>query len=35
MVEKYFDTLAVAFEQHSNPDIAAGAKAYMRNISDF
>ena len=35
MVEKYFDTLAAAFEQHSNPDIAAGAKAYMRNISDF
>ena len=35
MVEEYFDKLAAEFQQHSNPDIAAGAKAYMRNISDF
>jgi 3-methyladenine DNA glycosylase AlkD len=35
MVVKYFDKLAAAFEQHADPAIAAGAKAYMRNISDF
>jgi 3-methyladenine DNA glycosylase AlkD len=35
MVAGYFDKLAAAFEQHADPDIAAGAKAYMRNISDF
>ncbi len=35
MVVNYFDPLATAFEQHSNSHIAAGAKAYMRNISDF
>jgi 3-methyladenine DNA glycosylase AlkD len=35
MVVNYFDKLADAFEQHADPTIAAGAKAYMRNISDF
>ena len=35
MVVNYFDKLADAFEQHADPAIAAGAKAYMRNISDL
>lgn len=35
MEEHYFDELAMAFEAHADPVIAAGAKAYMRNISEF
>lgn len=35
MIQKYFAPLAADFEKHSNPEIAAGAKAYMRNKSDF
>jgi 3-methyladenine DNA glycosylase AlkD len=35
MIEKYFANLAKSFEKHSDPAIAAGAKAYMRNISEF
>lgn len=35
MVELYFKELAEAFEKHANPSIAAGAKAYMRDRSEF
>lgn len=35
MIEQYFADLAVAFEKNSDPIIAAGAKAYMRNKSEF
>jgi len=35
MAELYFKELAAAFEKHANPSIAAGAKAYMRNRSEF
>lgn len=35
MMETYFSDLAIAFYKHSNPVIAAGAKAYMRNKSEF
>lgn len=35
MIEQYFADLAEAFEKHSDPVKAAGAKAYMRNKSEF
>jgi len=35
MIEKYFTNLSIEFEKHSNPAIASGAKAYMRNRSEF
>ena len=35
MIEYYFAELTKAFEKNSDPARAAGAKAYMRNISDF
>lgn len=35
MTEQYFTPLRNAFEKHANPVIAAGAKAYMRNLSEF
>ncbi len=35
MIEQYFTDLAIAFEKHANPEIAAGYKAYMRNKSEF
>jgi 3-methyladenine DNA glycosylase AlkD len=35
MIEKYFADLATAFEKHSDPVVASGAKAYMRNKSEF
>ncbi len=35
MMEQYFAELKSAFEKHANPTIAAGAKAYMRNKSEF
>lgn len=35
MIQEYFTPLTAAFEKHANPAIAAGARAYMRNKSDF
>lgn len=35
MIEQYFSPLSHAFEKHADPVIAAGAKAYMRNKSEF
>lgn len=35
MIEQYFTALRSAFEKYANPVIAAGAKAYMRNLSEF
>jgi 3-methyladenine DNA glycosylase AlkD len=35
MIEVYFSDLTRAFEKHADPSIAAGAKAYMRNKSEF
>lgn len=35
MIEQYFADLKRSFEFNSNPVIAAGAKAYMRNKSEF
>lgn len=35
MIETYFADLKSAFEKHADPIIAAGAKAYMRNLSEF
>jgi len=35
MIEQYFAELRSAFEKHADPAIAAGAKAYMRNLSEF
>jgi 3-methyladenine DNA glycosylase AlkD len=35
MIELDFLELKNAFEKHANPAIAAGAKAYMRNKSEF
>lgn len=32
---KYFEPLKVLFEKNADPVVAAGAKAYMRNISEF
>jgi 3-methyladenine DNA glycosylase AlkD len=33
--DAYFGELKTAFENHADARVAAGAKAYMRNISDF
>jgi 3-methyladenine DNA glycosylase AlkD len=35
MIQKYFADLLAAFKKNANPVIAAGAKAYMRNKSEF
>ena len=35
MIELYFAELRSAFEKHADPAIAAGARAYMRNLSEF
>jgi 3-methyladenine DNA glycosylase AlkD len=35
MIEQYFAELRFAFEKHANPVTAAGAKAYMRNLSEY
>ena len=35
MIEKYFADLSIAFEKHSDPVVASGAKSYMRNKSEF
>lgn len=35
MIEKYFADLRDAFEKNADPSIAAGAKTYMRNLSEF
>lgn len=35
MIEQYFAELRSAFEKHANPATAAGAKAYIRNLSEF
>jgi len=35
MIEKYFADLTEAFEKNADPLKAAGAKAYMRNKSEF
>ena len=35
MVEQYFADLAETFEKNADPVRAAGAKAYMRNKSEF
>lgn len=35
MIEHYFANLRSAFEKHANPIVATGAKAYMRNKSEF
>lgn len=35
MMEQYFAELRITFEKHANPAVAAGAKAYMRNKSEF
>jgi len=35
MIEQYFTELAVAFNKNADPARAAGAKAYMRNKSEF
>lgn len=35
MIQIYFTELRSAFEKHANPVVAAGAKAYMRNLSEF
>jgi len=35
MIEIYFAELKLSFEKHADPAIAAGAKAYMRNKSEF
>jgi len=35
MISKYFSPLAAEFEKQSNETVAAGAKAYMKNKSDF
>lgn len=35
MIELYFADLRSAFEKHADQAIAAGSKAYMRNISEF
>ena len=35
MIEQYFADLAITFEKKSDPVNAAGAKAYMRNKSEF
>ncbi len=35
MIEQYFAELSVAFEKHSDPAVAAGYKAYMRNKWDY
>ena len=35
MIEQYFAELKRAFEKHADPVNAAGAKAYMRNMSEF
>jgi 3-methyladenine DNA glycosylase AlkD len=32
---EYFEPLKQLFERHANPVYAAGAKKYMRNLSDF
>ncbi len=35
MIELYFAEIKSVFEKHADPVIAAGAKAYMRNKSEF
>ena len=35
MIEQYFAELTEAFEKHADPVKAAGARAYMRNKSEF
>jgi len=35
MIDQYFSELKLALEKHADPTIAAGAKAYMRNSSEF
>ena len=35
MIEQYFTELTQAFEKHADPVRAAGAKAYMRNKSEY
>lgn len=35
MIEQYFTELRNAFDEHADPLKAAGAKAYMRNLSEF
>jgi 3-methyladenine DNA glycosylase AlkD len=35
MIEQYFAELRNTFEKHANPYTAAGAKAYMRNLSEY
>jgi len=35
MIEQYFAELQIAFEKHANPVLAAGSKAYMRNLSEY
>jgi 3-methyladenine DNA glycosylase AlkD len=35
MIEQYFADLRSAFEKHADQATAAGAKAYMRNLSEF
>jgi 3-methyladenine DNA glycosylase AlkD len=35
MIEQYFAELRSAFEKHADPAKAAGAKAYIRNLSEF
>ncbi|MDO9255714.1 MAG: DNA alkylation repair protein [Bacteroidales bacterium] len=35
MIEQYFAELQTTFEKHANPATAAGARAYMRNLSEY
>jgi len=35
LIENYFAKLATTFEKHADPLVAANAKAYMRNKSEF
>ena len=35
MIDHYFAELKLEFEKHEDPAIAAGAKSYMRNRSEF
>ena len=35
MIEQYFSELRSAFEKHADPTTASGAKAYMRNLSEY
>lgn len=35
LINSYFEPMRQAFEENADPKIAAGAKAYMRNLSEF